>query len=246
MLILMFWYPYRVRIDRRASRITFIEYDLDITKIKLRKLKVLMAAIVYGLYNMIELCYFFFSPTLFQLLPVRMTIGEASRAYSLMTSGFTAGKLLTGILLLKLKSNKVIFFHHGLIILSTVSLYLFQENKTSIYLQSIMMGMASRSFQFLTLLFLGYGLSAMQPGILQYTEEKLKLTFQVSTLFAMVMGFAAAVSPMVLGIYFKSNPEIIFIFNFVAILTCLTLYTTVEILTCFDVREPIGSLSAIN
>lgn len=171
-------------------------------EVKHRTLKLALLGVCVATYVACEFGYVAFSISMYQYLEIHLSAPLSARVQSIMCTSFTLGRLLTAFISLKLRPDLILAYHYLILIGSIVFLYLYQTNLNAIYLGNVL---------------LGFGFSAIWPGLFGFTEHFLGLTDRVCTYFAFNAGTACLVIPLLLGSTFKAHPivllEAIFLFT---------------------------------
>lgn len=105
-----------------------------------RKWKLLLAALMLATYDAAELGYFFYSPTMWQYVEDKLSATEAAHVSSVLSATYTAGRLLTALVSLKIKSHIILFYHFVIIVIAQVILFVGQHNLNVIYGATALLG----------------------------------------------------------------------------------------------------------
>lgn len=117
-----------------------VKEDDSIKNIKYRTLKLALVAITISSYASVEVNYMAYSPTMFQYLEIHMEAPEASIVLSILCSAYALGRIMTAFISLRLSPDIILGYHLLIIIGSQAMLYVGRDNRTIIYVGSILCG----------------------------------------------------------------------------------------------------------
>ncbi len=141
---------------------------------------------------------------------------------SLLTGCYTAGRLLATFIALKVKPDITLAAHYLLIAASLTLLFFGRTNLTVVYV-----GHAA----------LGFGYSAMNAAFYSLTEQHLKLTEKVCSLYSFTGAGVALVMPLVLGQTLDHFPKVIWLLEGVLVGGSLALFVLVRFWILVDSRR---------
>ncbi|KAH9392164.1 hypothetical protein TYRP_005232, partial [Tyrophagus putrescentiae] len=190
--------------------------------ISFRKTKLALLGICVATYVACEFGYVAFSISMYQYLPIHLSAPLSARVQSIMCTTFTLGRLLTAFISLKLKPDLILAYHYVILLGSIAFLYLTQHNLNAIYAGNVV---------------LGFGFSAIWPGLFGFTEHFLGLTARVCTLYAFCAGTACLVIPLLLGSTFKAHPIVLLEAIFVFTVVSFIIFSFVRIWILIDSRR---------
>lgn len=195
----------------------------DRLHIPLRPLKLLLMALCLATYDAAEIAYFYFSPTMFQFMTdgVAMSAEDAAHVLSVLSAAYTAGRLVTAFVAIKLKPDVIISYHFLIIIAGHLVLLMGRHQVQYIYVGTVI---------------LGFGFSAMWPAILAFTDRYLALTNRVGSLLFFFAGVISLFTPFIIGRFLQATPLILFAFEGAYITTSLALFIVLRLLIGFRDR----------
>lgn len=205
-----------------ADSISAAKPQLDPATIRHRLPKLALIALSYALYIPAEAGYLFYSATIWQYLEIELSAPQAALMMSLLTGCYTAGRLLATFIALKVKPDITLAAHYLLIAASLTLLFFGRTNLTVVYV-----GHAA----------LGFGYSAMNAAFYSLTEEHLKLTEKVCSLYSFTGAGVALVMPLVLGQTLDHFPKVIWLLEGVLVGGSLALFVLVRFWILVDSRR---------
>lgn len=232
LFIMYFVFPY-IRIDpptvksslRRVSVVSVIvnipqpnEPQSNSSKIRYRRIKLVLTCIAFGTYVGFETNYFFFSSTLWQKV-ASMEAPEAAKLSSILASSYALGRLFTAAISMKVKPDVFVTYHLGILGAAMVGLFFGRTSHSLIYA-----GTAG----------LGFGMSVIYPGILAVVERHLSLTDKIVSIYTFAAGLMALGGPLVIGGYIEKSPLIVFTVSGVLIPTTALSFAAACALIYFD------------
>lgn len=207
-----------------------------------RKAKLAIMAFCVATYVASEFGYVAFSTAMYQYLDIHLSAPLSARVQSIMSTSFTLGRLITAFISLKVKPDIILCYHYVLLIGSIVFIYFGRDNLTMIYAGNVILGeffLLSQKKSIIKFFqcqkcILGFGFSAIWPGLFAFTEHFLHLTDRVCTVFAFFAGSACLIIPLVLGQVFHSYPIILIIVIGVFTIISFTLFLFVRVWIFFN------------
>ncbi|OTF79734.1 hypothetical protein BLA29_005511, partial [Euroglyphus maynei] len=169
----MFFFRRYKKIDRPSSIVLYSKNDEEnVTKtcnsVKYRNVKLILIGLMLAAYMGAEMAYNDYSDTMFQYWqPDHLTGTESATVMACLCTGCTIGSLITAIISLRVKPNIIIAYHFAITMVALSLLYVGRKIQIIIYVSNVMMG---------------YGFSAIWPGIMAFTERHLKLTDRASSM----------------------------------------------------------------
>nr|XP_027205948.1 uncharacterized protein LOC113799506 isoform X2 [Dermatophagoides pteronyssinus] len=192
------------------------ESDSAPYKMKYRKIKLILIGLMLAAYMGAEMAYNDYSDTMFQYWqPDRLTATQSATVMACLCTGCTVGCLITAIISLRLKPNIIIAYHLAIIIGALSLLYVGRHNTIIIYISNAM---------------LGYGFSAVWPGILAFTERHLKMTDRASSFIFFFTESAVMFTPLLIGQYLTTQPLILMLFEAIYMTISIILFIIISML----------------
>ncbi|KAH9395222.1 hypothetical protein TYRP_020981 [Tyrophagus putrescentiae] len=196
--------------------------SLDVSLIPNRKAKLALCSLCLATYASAEFGWFAFSTAWLQYLEKPLTATESAHVMSVLAGTFTAGRLVTAFISMKISSDAIIAYHYVVCLASFAFLYLGRNHLLLIYL-----GTAA----------LGYGFSALWPAWFSFTEKYLKLTDKVSSCFSFLFGVTSLLIPFVMGQLFERYPIVLLIIEVAFLCFSLVLFAVIKLWIARDESE---------
>ena len=196
--------------------------SLDVSLIPNRKAKLALCSLCLATYASAEFGWFAFSTAWLQYLEKPLTATESAHVMSVLAGTFTAGRLVTAFISMKVSSDAIIAYHYVVCLASFAFLYLGRNHLLLIYL-----GTAA----------LGYGFSALWPAWFSFTEKYLKLTDKVSSCFSFLFGVTSLLIPFVMGQLFERYPIVLLIIEVAFLCFSLVLFAVIKLWIARDESE---------
>lgn len=144
-----------------------------------------------------EISYLSYSTTMWQVVEEGpMAAPEANHLMAILTASYTAGRLLTAVISLRVNRPEMILAYHFALTITSLVLLFFGRSTT---------------FRTLVSALLGYGFSACWPSMFAFTEQNLRLTGRVASLYSFLVGVIGLAVPLVLGQTFAAHPKVLLV-----------------------------------
>lgn len=161
---------------------------------------------VIGFYSALELCTEQFLPTYTHFSPMKLSPTDAANVLFGLQLGFTIGRLVGILLILKIEPHYIIAGNFVLLSISNTILYIWGgSSMTMLWIGSSMIGV---------------GMSTVYPSLYAYIEKYLFITESVSGIITIAGSCMSAIYPIIVGNSIETNPEILMYVNFVSIFVC--------------------------
>ena len=133
---------------------------------------------------------------------ITITATQAAHIQSLMSTAYTIGRLITALISLHIRIDHILTYHY-LIQFGALGTLFWVTTSTMI-----------NSDTSLTLIYagsaaLGFGFSAIFPGMFAFTEQNLGLTDRVGSFYVCLVGSVALVIPLMLSQLFHLKPHLV-------------------------------------
>lgn len=165
-----------------------------------------LSCCVIGFYSALELCTQQFLPTFTHFSELKLTPPEGARVLFGLQLGFSIGRLVGILLVLKIPPH---FIFAGNFIILTIS-------NTILF----MWGGSSLTWLWVGSIMIGVGMSTVYPSLYAFVEKYLFVTESVAGIITVAGGFVSSIYPVIVGNSVESNPEILTYVNFVSIIVC--------------------------
>lgn len=206
-----------------------------------RNWKIFICGLCLANYATARIGHFYFSAAMFQYLDIHLSAATSVHLMSLSSFAYTMGRLVTSFISIKVVPDIILFYHYIILFTSLGFLYFGQHELTYITIGTMMIGnlliQMSELNIYIHYLFLGYGFSAMWPGIFALTERHLRLSDEVCSFFTFLSGGLSLIIPFVLGQSFKTHPMILFNLETIFISISVIMFTTVKIWIWYDANK---------
>lgn len=186
----------------------------DFPVIPYRRSKLVLLALCYAFYMPTEGLYLGQSASMWQFLEIKLTAQEAAQQLTLLGATFTGGRLLTALIALKLKPDLIMTYHYAIIIGSLLLLFFGRHDRMLITIGNCI---------------LGFGYSAIYPAFFAFTQQHLRLTEKICSMYSFIGSLVSLVRPLVLGQTFREFPQVIFIMEAVFLSVTVTMFALVRI-----------------
>ena len=188
-----------------------------------------------------EFGWFNFSPTMYQFWSkkpsngtetgwgsggsgISLTPTKADHLLAIQFIWYAIGRLSTTFITIKLKPEYIISYHYMIICGSLIGQYYVQgTNQTWIAITNSM---------------LGYGMSAMWPALLAFSERHLHLSNQICSMYSFLSGICALIIPLIMGQTFKARPLLLFYLCGLYITISLVMFVIVWIWILYSSSSP--------
>lgn len=187
-----------------------------------RNWKIFICGLCLANYATARIGHFYFSAAMFQYLDIHLSAATSVHLMSLSSFAYTMGRLVTSFISIKVVPDIILFYHYIILFTSLGFLYFGQHELTYITIGTMM---------------IGYGFSAMWPGIFALTERHLRLSDEVCSFFTFLSGGLSLIIPFVLGQSFKTHPMILFNLETIFISISVIMFTTVKIWIWYDANK---------
>lgn len=184
--------------------------------------KVFLISICVASFNSCEVNYFYFSPTMFQYLDIRLSAAKSAHLLSTLSTTFAIGRVLSVFVSLHVIPDVMIAFHLTVVAVSQMLLYIYRDNELLIFVFTAL---------------LGYGFSAMWAGLFAFTERHIGLSERVGSVFCLLIGFLNLVAPMAISKYFHQTPVILFYVTWVFLSVSTICFLSVCVLILWSNRR---------
>lgn len=185
-------------------------------KIPYRILKIALIGISTGAYGSVENNFWNFYSSALQYLPVKRSATEAALILSVVCIVYTLGRLAAVFISLHVSPDIMLAYHFATTIVSLVMLY-FACNHSIVWLLYLSSGL------------IGFGFSAIWPGLFSWTERYLKLTDGVCSLFSFLSGILTLVTPILIGDHLKKEPIMLFYLSAISITIALIAFIATKV-----------------
>lgn len=182
-------------------------------KVSNRRMKILAMAIFLGAYDAAEIGYFFFAPTAFQYMEIKMEASETAKMSSILSGAYTFGRLFSAVVSLKLAPDYIIMYHFVIIAFAQVFLFLVRHNQTLIFVGTAL---------------LGFGFSAMWPAILGFTQRHLRLSNKAGSVLFFSAGVMSLFTPLIVGHFINTYPLVLFLFELIYLAVAVLCYAVIK------------------
>ena len=160
-----------------------------------RKLLIGLIGLCAASYMTGEISYLSYSTTMWQVVEEGpMAAPEANHLMAILTASYTAGRLLTAVISLRVNRPEMILAYHFALTITSLVLLFFVRSTT---------------FRTLVSALLGYGFSACWPSMFAFTEGHLRLTGRIASLYSFLVGVIGLAMPLVLGQTFAAHPKVL-------------------------------------
>ncbi|CAG7822421.1 unnamed protein product [Allacma fusca] len=176
-----------------------------------------LVAAVQGFYQGLEVCTGQFIPTFARFSEVCLSEKKAAQIALMLQLGFSGGRLIGIILVLKIAPHFLLAGNFILIVAAnTILLVLGGSNVTWLWVGSIAMGA---------------GMSTVFPAVYAYIEKYLFVTDSIAAFVAVSGGLVSCVYPIVVGNSVENSPAILTYVNFLSIAVCLVTFVVLFYIT---------------
>ena len=127
---------------------------------------------------------------------IQLSASTADHLLALQFMWFAIGRLSTTFITIKLSPEYIIIYHYVIICGSFIAQYCVRGS--------------SQIWIAVTNSALGYGMSAMWPAVLAFTERHLRLSNQICSMYSFLSGICSLIIPLILGQTFNSRPLLLF------------------------------------
>lgn len=177
---------------------------------------------VIGFYSALELCTQQFLPTYTHFSPMKLSPTEAANVLFGLQLGFTIGRLVGILLILKIQPHFIFAGNLILLSISNTILYIWGgSSMTMLWIGSVMIGV---------------GMSTVYPSLYAYIEKYLVITESVSGVITIAGSCMSAIYPLIVGNSIETNPEILMYVNYVSIFVCSVAFTLLFSMTYVRTR----------
>lgn len=143
-MFVLFWTPIRYK-KKQETEIDSIETSKSLSDTKPedasgRKWKLVLILFSFSSYAAAQIVYLSFSPTMWQYVEIQLTATESAHVNSLLRGIYTASRLLTAFVALKVKPDTIIIYHFVIITISQLILFFGRFRVEVIYAGSALAG----------------------------------------------------------------------------------------------------------
>lgn len=188
---------------------------IDPSQVRYRFLKLSLCAVAIGAYASVDVTYFYFSSQYMQHLSDPMSASQAASLVSLLSAAYSLGRLVAAGVSVKLQPGMIVAYHHIISLIGQAIIFFGRESRVCIYSGTIIFGL---------------GISALWPGMLAFTEQHLRLTDKVSSIFSFITGMFSLISPLIITLFIESHPNILFVVCAALASLSLTAFISVVVL----------------
>ncbi|XP_054163362.1 sodium-dependent glucose transporter 1-like, partial [Oppia nitens] len=171
-----------------------------------------LSALCFASFTVIENCFFQFSPTYNQYIPLHLCAPKAAFILSMMATCFTLGRFLSIFMAIKLKPETMLTYHYISILIALIVLLFAQNSLIAIYVGNIL---------------IGFGLSAMWALMYSFMDQYIVITERISSILIFAVGILSATSPLLLGPYIQDEPIVLVYFSAACIAISVLSYITI-------------------
>ncbi|CAG7836798.1 unnamed protein product [Allacma fusca] len=167
---------------------------------------VALACFIIGFYSALELCTSQFLPTFSNFSDVHLSQSEAAKVLFGLQLGFSIGRLVGIILVLRIAPQ-----------------FLFVGNFTVILVSNIILsvlGGSSVTWLWIGSVSIGVGMSTVYPVLYAYIEKYIFVNTTVAGVITVAGGMVSSIYPLIVGNSVEKNPRILTYVNFVSIAVC--------------------------
>lgn len=192
--------------------------QIDPSTVRHRLAKLTLAGLAFAAYVGFEANYFFFSSTMWQKVAL-MEAPEAAKLSSILSSAYALGRLLTAAISIKVKPDVFVTYHLTILGAAMATLFFGRTSHAVIYAGTAVFG---------------FGLSAIVPGILAFTERHLRLSDKIGSIYTFAAGLVAVSFPLAISGYIERSPLIVFAVSGVFLPTAALAYAASCLFIYFD------------
>lgn len=197
--------------------------DKDFSSIPNRTWKIALISASASTYIAAELGYFAFVTSMYQKLDIQLAASTATQVQSIMFATYTMGRLLSAFISLKVKPDIILAYHFVIILISVAILFIGKDNLTLIYIGNSA---------------LGFGCSAVWPGMFAFTAHFLCLTSRICSLLAFLCGLVSICFPLIMNRFFNDHPMILLYMFTLFIVFSIAFFIAIRVWIMMDKTKP--------
>lgn len=180
------------------------------------------------MYFTAETGYFPYVSTCWQYMEIKFSAAEAATLMSVLSTTYALGPLVSMAVSMRgVSVDNILSYHYVFLFTGVGILYFGRLSRPMIYLGSGI---------------LGYGMSAMTAGLTAFSNDHLRLSNRVASMYSFTSGTVSMAIPLVIGHFLESQPIMLLYLAASFIAISLILFVLLRVwLVCSSKKNKISS-----